>query len=86
MKFSELKQKELEEKLLKIFTDCMLKYKDTQDEKYGEEWYFMEQVFNANLVAEPKQYFLLGQLAQKIHDIGPRAMKDTLKMMGIWKS
>ena len=85
MKYSTEREHELTEKLLKIFTQCMLRLFETKDLKYSEEWYFMEEVFNAHLIEGDKQLFLLGALAQKVHDGGPEAFKRTAKMMGMWK-
>jgi hypothetical protein len=81
MKFAKEKQTYLEEKLLMIFTECMLQYKTTRDEKYIEEWYFMQEVKKANLAETTDQWFLLGALAYRVHDVAPKAMKLTLDIM-----
>lgn len=81
MTFSKERIQELLEKMQKIWTDCMLKAKAELDDKYVQEEYFMKEVFNAGLIEGNKQLFLLGALAQKFHDIAPRATLMALDVM-----
>jgi len=83
MKFSDAKEKELKEKLTKIILDCVIEAKINKDDKYVSEWYFMEKVWYADLVKEPKQLFLLGALAMEIYSLAPKALETAMKAAGM---
>lgn len=86
MKFSKAKEEQLRMKIVDIILKCVLEAKKhDNDITYLEEWYIMEKVYYAGLVETPKEYFLLGQLTQKMHDATPKALQVSMQAAGIIK-
>ena len=70
------------EKLLKIYIDCFVKVKQKGDiEAMVSTDFFFEEVMKAGLAKTAKEWFLLGALAQQVHDFGPEGMKKTMDML-----
>ncbi len=85
MKFTEVKEKELRNKVILILLDCIREAVVNNEEEYASDWYFMEKVFYAGLVTTTKEYFLLGKIAEEVHSVGPKALEESMKLMGVIK-
>lgn len=66
---------------IKIFSECVVKAKDSKDEKFIQEEYFLDQVMKAGLASNAKEWFMLGVEAIKFHDLAPVAYMETIKKM-----
>lgn len=86
MRFGIQHKEKLMKELLKLYTELFLEAKEKQDiDMMAEESTWFKKVYEANLVTDPKQLFLLGALAKDIHDLGPKAIHTTMEAMGILK-
>lgn len=76
--------KKNQEQLLMIYTECFieaLKNNNLEAIMISTELFF-DKVMKSGLATNAKEWFELGALAQKVHDLAPRAMSETIGIFG----
>jgi len=75
--------KKNEEQLLMLYLECFTEAgKNNNLEAMVSTELFFDKVMKLGLATNAKEWFELGALAQKVHDLAPVAMADTLGIFG----